>query len=165
MLSKVFLVVTLLFWGVTWSYPYPSSNRPEILNPLIDRFVLEARERGFDVGPQLKNLKSVTFIKQPLFNGIPSDAVTWSRGDSHRIEIIESSIKNSGFLLRITFHELGHVFGLENCSICFYNIMRSATSERANFLFKDEKISEVYFDIYFDGLRDPDHYNKTHKHR
>lgn len=156
------LFLTLLSWGVIFSQP--KTNAPEIIVPLLERFHFEADIRGVEVRAALEDLDSISLIKQPFYKGNPADGVYWFRGYIDlKAEVMRETETAAAKLLFL--HELGHAFGLDDCKSCRYNIMKAQTSQRANYLFKDERLADVYLDIFFEAIKDPENYNKNHKHR
>jgi hypothetical protein len=160
------LLLSLLCWGVSLSTTFPPTNRPDLVNPLLDRFIVEARARGLNGEKLLANLDSINVIKQPYHKGREVDGVQWTRGAKKWLDVKESFFyADDRPAFRLLFHEIGHALGLEDCFKCKYNIMRGQTSTRANYLFKDDDLAAVYLDIYFEAIKDPEKYNKHHKHR
>ena len=143
---------------------YPESNRPDLIKPLYDLFIVEARARGLQVDENLANLISINIVENPRYLGQDSNGITWEQNGRFRIELRRASMETEGAAIRVLFHELGHVFGLEDCCGCTYNFMRCQENQRANMLFKDIKLREVFFDVYFEAISNPRRYNGAHNH-
>lgn len=163
-----------LFFSVNCLAQYPYSNRPDIVNPMIDEFIMEAEIRGIDVRSKLGELDSIIIKEQPQNNkplglsGFKADGIFWTRGHDKWIEIkrslVDDRLEDSGSRFTLFFHELGHLFGLADCYTCRYNIMAGQSYDRKNFLFRDLELRAVFLDIYMKAIQDPETYNKNHIH-
>ncbi len=169
-MKKVALILLLLTGVVSAQVPY--TNRPDIIMPLLDDFKAEALARGIEVKERIASIDSIMIIYQPVnlggkpsISGFKSDGITWTRGSDIWIDLKLSKMEeNDGSKLRLFYHEIGHAMGLDDCCQCRYNIMRCQTSDRANMLFRDDDLAEIYLDAFFEAVRNPKKWNDGHTH-
>lgn len=150
----------------------PYTNRPDLVRPLLDEFRKEALERGIEVKERVAAIDSIMIVEQPVnrggkpsLAGYDADGITWTRGKDIWIELKRSKMEeNNGTRLRLFLHEIGHAMGLDDCCQCYYNIMRCQTSDRANYLFRDNDLTRIYLDAFFEAVRNPKKWNEGHTH-
>lgn len=166
------LVYILFFISCfAWSQE-PYTNRPDLVRPLLDQFKKEALARGIEVKERIASIDSINVILQPAdlggkpsISGFKSDGITWTRGTDIWIDLKLSKMEeNDGSRLRLFYHEIGHAMGLDDCCQCDYNIMRCQSSDRANYLFRDDDLARIYIDAFFEAVRNPKKWNDGHTH-
>lgn len=159
------LVYILFFLTGLMSAQNPYTNRPDLIRPLLDQFRVEALARGIEVKERLASIDSIIIMEQPLNeNGKPRPGVAWTRGSRHWIHLKRKNMENPGEASRLFFHELGHSLGLIDCFTCRYNIMRGQMDDRANYLWKDEILTPIYMDQFYEAIRNPKKWNDGHTH-
>lgn len=178
------LAYLILFVAQIATAQEPYTNRPDLINPLLVRFQSEAMQRGIEVKERLAQIDSIMVIEQPTnpegaevmqsWADDTPDGVTYFRGfevdgvivnPEIWIELKRNSMEqNDGSMLRLFYHEVGHALGLEDCCDCWYNIMRCQSSERADYLFRDDHLTSIYLDAFFEAIRNPKKWNDGHTH-
>lgn len=159
------LALILLLLACTASAQQPYMNRPDLVRPLLDKFKTECLERGIEVKERIADLDSILVIEQPLNKkGEPCDGISWKSGPHHWIELKRAKLETPGANIRLFDHEIGHYFGLKDCFQCRYNIMRGQMDDRANFLWRDEILTPIFMDEYYEAIRNPKKWNEAHTH-
>lgn len=150
---KWLFYISLIFCFGSSSGQNYYTNAPEVVNPIIESFKIEAKIRGIEVDSKLSTLDSI----------IIADTGDMAGADYYRgtIRLRRRDMGNEFQITQRIYHELGHHFGLKHCFKCRYNIMSANRSDRAAFLFQDTWLRTLYFDMFFDHLKEPD---KEHRH-
>lgn len=131
------------------------TNKPDIVNPLLDNFILDAKEHNIDVHSQLNKLDSILIIKDLGVNG------DYYKGT---IRIDAEMISNPLILKRVFYHEIGHHFKLKHCLQCNYNIVSQFMWGGMYRYYIDPTLQAIIYKEYFEMLKNPIKTNKNHKH-
>ena len=154
----------------------PYTNRPDLINPLLQNFHSEALIRGIEFKERISAIDSIMVIDQPinfggeerLLVGLKADGIRWTGNGKNWIELKESvitnNLENSGRQFVVWHHEMGHYAGLNHCGECEYHIMAKAPSERQYYLYKDEAFRKIMLDLFFEAVRNPKKWNEGHTH-
>lgn len=148
----LFYIAIIFCFGSSSGQSY-YTNSPAVINPIVESFIIEAKLRGIEVEKRMATLDSIIVTDTGDLGG-----ADYFRGT---IRLRERDMGDEFQLTQRIFHELGHHFGLDHCYECKYNIMSGNRNHRAAFLYKDEYLRMLYFDLFFDYLKEPD---KEHRH-
>ena len=160
------MLYIFIFFQVFLASAQIPTNRPEIVEPVIRLFKMDAEIRGIEVEETLSRIDSI--VVKPYRDFVGAEAISYANGH-WKIIINESELEKESSAFRASnritlYHELGHVFGINDCGLCNYNIMAATASKRAAYLYRDAYLRLSYHDRFFEALRNPGQYNKIHNH-
>jgi hypothetical protein len=153
-MKKLIVIIAFLITSLCKAQS-PYINDTVVIKPLLNSFILDAKEHSLDVHSHIEKLDSI-LIMQDL--GV--------RGDYYRGTIrLDRALVNQPLLLkRVFYHEMGHHLKVKHCIQCSYNIMAELMWGGMYKHYTDPSLQIIIYNVYFDMLKNPKQTNNNHKH-
>lgn len=151
------IIYILFFVSCFASAQQTHSNRTELAEEIFNGFYTNAQKRGIEVRNRLYSINKILFLPGANDDHIHTNGIC-------TITIGLAKYESDWDIMRKTYHEIGHHFGLNDCEKCTYNIMSKFQDSVSVRLFKNAPVRQLYIDIFFEAIRNPKKYNDGHTH-